>query len=107
MPQSFAERLIQSDDPAHLPKPNMTNYLHDREADSSPASGSSTALILLSSEEVLSCRPAPAAARMRWSGQIFWLLAFEAVESFCLRIEKVEKSPYAILFSPSTLDFQL
>jgi hypothetical protein len=42
---------------------------------------------------------------MRWSGQIFWLLAFEAVESFCLRIEKMEKSLYAV--SLLTLNSQL
>jgi hypothetical protein len=37
-------------------------------------------------EEVLSRRPAPAAARMRWSGQIFWLLASGKVKSFCLSV---------------------
>jgi len=42
---------------------------------------------------------------MRWSGQIFWLLDFEAVESFCLRIEKMEKSLYAV--SLLTLNSQL
>jgi hypothetical protein len=28
---------------------------------------------------------------MRWTGQIFWLLAFGAVESLSLRVEKIKK----------------
>jgi hypothetical protein len=61
---------------APILNPNMTSYLHWLRG------GRVTCQRLVHDshssfcEEVLSCRPASAAARMRWSGQIFWLLVF-------------------------------
>jgi len=47
--------------------------------------------------------PVPRRARMRWNGQIFWLLAFEDVESLWLRNESQSQA-----FPPlSTLNTQL
>ncbi len=50
--------------------------------------------------------PLPLRARMRWSGQIFWLLASEAVEGFWLRVERREElfcSPQPLNCSTSQL----
>ena len=45
------------------------------------------------------CRTATDAERMRWAGRIFWLLAFAAVESFWLRVERKKPLPLSTLNS--------